>query len=233
VHRASPQILGARLIVAAAAVLTVGCASGGTQPAPGTGPPQPAAGTTTAQAPAWIAKMDSGRVRFSPADVEFMQGMIHHHAQAILMAGWAPSHNANPAIRELCARIVVAQRDEIVFMQRWLSEHGQQVPDADPAHFMMTGMTMTLMPGMLTPEQLKMLNDSKGKEFERRFLESMITHHQGAIVMVQRLFQSQGATQDDYVFKFASDVDADQSAEIERMTRMLNSGSLAVPRGQQ
>jgi uncharacterized protein (DUF305 family) len=175
--------------------------------------------------------MDSGRVKFSPADVEFMQGMIHHHAQAILMAGWAPTHDASPPIRELCARIVVAQRDEIAFMQRWLREHGQDAPEADPSHFMMAGMAMTLMPGMLTPEQLKALDDVKGKDFERRFLESMIMHHQGAITMVQKLFSSQGATQDDYVFKFASDVDADQSAEIERMTRMLNSGSLSVPSG--
>ena len=177
--------------------------------------------------------MDSGRVRFSPADVEFMQGMIHHHAQAILMSGWATSHDASPAIRELTARIIVAQRDEIAFMQRWLREHNQHVPDADTTHMMMAGMDMALMPGMLTPEQLTALNDTRGKDFDRRFLESMIQHHQGAITMVQKLFQSQGATQDDYVFKFASDVDADQSAEIERMRRMLQSGSLAVPRESQ
>jgi uncharacterized protein (DUF305 family) len=177
--------------------------------------------------------MDSGRARESPADVEFMQGMIHHHSQAILMAGRAPTHDASPAIRELCARIVVAQRDEINFMQRWLREHHQDVPDADTSHFMMPGMDMKLMPGMLTAEQLKLLDASRGKEFDRRLLEFMIMHHQGAIAMVQKLFQAQGATQDDYVFKFASDVDADQTAEIERMRRMLASGSLAVPPGQQ
>lgn len=177
--------------------------------------------------------MDSGRVRFSPADVEFMQGMVHHHAQAILMAGWAPTHDASAVIRGLCARIVVAQRDEIAFMQRWLREHGQEVPDADPSHFMMPGMESMLMPGMLTAPQLKLLDEARGKDFDRRFLEFMIVHHQGAIVMVQRLFQSPGATQDDYVFKFASDVDADQSAEIERMSRMLTSGSLSLPRDSQ
>jgi uncharacterized protein (DUF305 family) len=173
--------------------------------------------------------MDSGRVRFTLADVEFLQGMIHHHAQAILMAGWAPSHDASPAIKELCARIVVAQRDEIGFMQRWLREHNQEVPDGDMSHFMMPGMESMLMPGMLTAQQLTVLNDSRGKNFDRRFLEGMIVHHQGAITMVDKLFSSQGATQDDFVFKFASDVNADQSAEIERMQRMLASGSLSTP----
>jgi len=177
--------------------------------------------------------MDSGRARFSPADVEFMQGMIHHHAQAILMSAWAPSHDASPAIRELTARIIVAQRDEIAFMQRWLREHGLEVPDADTSHFMMAGMDMKLMPGMLTQEQLKILNDARGKDFDRLFMEFMIQHHEGAIAMVQKLFSSQGATQNEYVFRFASDVDADQSAEIERMRRMLASGSLSVPRDKQ
>jgi uncharacterized protein (DUF305 family) len=174
--------------------------------------------------------MDSGgRPRFGAADVAFMQGMIHHHAQAILMAGWAPTHGASPAIRELCARIVVAQRDEIVFMQRWLRERNQDVPDGDTSHFMMPGMESMLMPGMLTAKQLALLNESRGKEFDQRFLAFMIMHHQGAIAMVETLFESQGATQDDFVFKFASDVNADQSAEIERMNRLLTSGTLAVP----
>jgi uncharacterized protein (DUF305 family) len=174
--------------------------------------------------------MDSGRARFSAADVEFMQGMIHHHAQAILISAWASTHDATPPIRELTARIIVAQRDEIAFMQRWLREHNLDAPDADTSHMMMAGMDMKLMPGMLTLEQLKALSESKGKDFDRRFLESMIQHHQGAIEMVQKLFSSQGATQNEYVFRFASDVDADQSAEIERMRRMLATGSLSTPR---
>ena len=159
-----------------------------------------------------------------------MQGMIHHHAQAILMSGRAPSHDANPAVRELAARIIVAQRDEIAFMQRWLRENRQDVPNADTSHFTMAGMNMPLMPGMLTPEQLELLDNSRGKDFDRRFMEFMIQHHQGAITMVQKLFSSEGATQNEYVFRFASDVDADQSAEIERMRRMLATGSLSVPR---
>ena len=174
--------------------------------------------------------MDSAGTRISPADVEFMQGMIHHHAQAILMAAWAPGNDASPAIRELTSRIIVAQRDEIAFMQRWLRENNLPVPDADTSHFMMRGMDMKLMPGMLTVDQLEALKGSKGKDFDRRFLEFMIQHHEGAIAMVQKLFQSHGAAQDEYVFRFASDVDADQSAEIDRMRRMLASGSLSVPR---
>jgi uncharacterized protein (DUF305 family) len=170
-----------------------------------------------------------GRPKFSPADVEFMQGMIHHHAQAVLMAGWAPTHGAGAPIADLCARIAVAQRDEIGFMQRWLREHNQDVPSADSSHYMMAGMDMGLMPGMLTAEQLQELDKARGKDFDRLFLQYMIMHHRGALAMVDKLFSSQGATQDDFVFKFASDVGADQSAEIERMTRMLTSGSLAVP----
>jgi uncharacterized protein (DUF305 family) len=213
----------------AAALVAIACASGGSKPPAERSPSQPTAGAS-AQPPAWIAKMDSGRARFSPADVEFLQGMIHHHAQAILMSGRAPTHDASPAIRELAARIIVAQRDEIAFMQRWLREHNQEVPDADTSHFTMAGMDMKLMPGMLTPEQLKFLDESRGKDFDRAFMEFMILHHQGAISMVQKLFASEGATQNEYVFRFASDVDADQSAEIERMRRMLASGSLSVPR---
>ena len=213
----------------AAALFALACASGGSKPPAESTPSQPTA-SASAPPPAWIAKMDSGRARFSPADVEFMQGMIHHHAQAILMSGRAPTHDASPAIRELAARIIVAQRDEIVFMQRWLREHKQDVPDADTSHFTMAGMDMKLMPGMLTTEQLKFLDEAHGKEFDRTFMEFMIQHHQGAISMVQKLFASEGATQNEYVFRFASDVDADQNAEIERMRRMLASGSLSVPR---
>ena len=226
-HRASRRAwrLG---VTATAAFFAMACASAGKYPPAETSPSQPTAGTSAP--PAWIAKMDSGRARFSPADVEFMQGMIHHHSQAILMSGRAPTHDASPAVRELAARIIVAQRDEIAFMQRWLRENKQDVPDADTSHFTMAGMNMQLMPGMLTPDQLKLLDDSHGKDFDRRFMEFMIQHHQGAITMVQKLFSSEGATQNEYVFRFASDVDADQSAEIERMRRMLATGSLSVPR---
>src|SRR5882757_4854969 len=111
------------------------------------------------------------------ADVHFVSGMIGHHAQAIQMAGWAPSHGASPAVRILCERIVVAQNDEIAFAQRWLREHGEYVPPADPRGHIMQGMDQPmLMPGMLTPEQMAQLDSARGPEFDRLFLTFMIQH---------------------------------------------------------
>lgn len=172
--------------------------------------------------PAAQAKADSGRPAYSSADVRFISGMIGHHAQAVQMAGWAPSHGASPAVRALCERIVVAQRDEIGFMQRWLRERHEPVPPADPRGHIMPGVDHPmLMPGMLTPEQMAQLDTARGVEFDRLFLTYMIQHHQGAITMVEQLMGSYGAAQDDAVFKFASDVNADQTTEIDRMSLML------------
>jgi uncharacterized protein (DUF305 family) len=186
-----------------------------------------AACTTTAHqatlSPAAQAKSDSGRPPYTAADVHFMAGMISHHAQAVLMAGWAPSRGASDAVRVLCERIVVAQRDEIAFMQRWLRERHETVPDADPHGQTMPGMDHPmLMPGMLTPEQLTQLDGARGPEFDRLFLRFMIQHHQGAITMVEQLLSAQGAAQDGPVFRFAADVNADQTTEIDRMNRMLD-----------
>jgi len=150
--------------------------------------------------------------------------MIPHHAQAVLIAGWAPSHGARPDLKILCERIVVAQRDEIAMMQGWLRDRGQKVPDATSTrmHMSMNGMEHDmLMPGMLTDEQLAELDKARGETFDRLFLNAMIRHHQGAITMVEQLFASYGAAQDDVIFRFASDVVADQSTEIERMQKML------------
>lgn len=177
--------------------------------------------------PAAIARADSGRPPFTAADVRFLQGMIGHHAQAIVMAQWAPTHGAGNAVRRLAERIDVGQRDEIAAMQRWLRDRKQEAPD--PSHAMMghTGpgmpMTMgdTLMPGMLTAEQMKQLDAARGAEFDRLFLTFMIQHHQGAITMVRHLFGSTGAAQDTWVFRFASDVETDQITEIDRMRSML------------
>jgi uncharacterized protein (DUF305 family) len=156
------------------------------------------------------------------ADVDFMSGMIGHHAQAVLIAGWAPSHGASASLRALCERIVVAQNDEIVLAQRWLREHNQVVPPADPRGHVMPGMDHPmLMPGMLTPEQMAQLDAARGPEFDRLFLTFMIQHHQGAITMVEQLIRAPGAAQDGPVFRFAADVNADQTTEIDRMTRML------------
>jgi uncharacterized protein (DUF305 family) len=175
------------------------------------------------------AREDSTRRPYTAADVHFMTGMIGHHSQAILMAGWAPTHGASPAVRVLCERIINAQRDEIATMQQWLRDRQQPVPDATPMAMPMNGHDhpgmehehAMLMPGMLTEEQLQQLDAARGKEFDRLFLTFMIQHHKGAVQMVKQLFDSYGAAQDDLVFKFASDVNVDQTTEIARMERML------------
>jgi len=166
----------------------------------------------------------SGRRGPSAADVHFMTGMIPHHAQAVKIARWAATHGASNAIRILCERIVVGQNDEILVMQTWLSDHGQKVPAADATHMRMI-MNGTehdmLMPGMLNDEELAALEKARGVEFDRLFLNAMIKHHLGAITMVDELFASHSAAGDDIVFKFASDVYADQTTEIDRMQKML------------
>src|SRR6059058_3929869 len=167
-----------------------------------------------------------GRLPYSDADVEFMSGMIPHHAQAVIMAGWAPSHGARKDVAILCERIVVGQRDEIATMQDWLRDRGLPVPDATSTRHKMTMNGMThemLMPGMLTDEEMAALDKARGPEFDRLFLLGMIKHHQGAIDMVNDLFKAYGAAQDDTIYKFASDVFADQSIEIEVMRKMLAS----------
>jgi uncharacterized protein (DUF305 family) len=212
--RSFPRLIAAGLVVAAG---IAGCGSAGRTPV--SAAVDPAAGRQTVLSPAAQAKADSGRPAYTAADVRFMSGMIGHHAQAVLMAGWAPTHDASPAVRALSERIVVGQRDEIAFMRRWLRERRETVPDAEASH---PGMDHPdLMPGMLTAEQLAQLDRARGPEFDRLFLTFMIQHHQGAITMVEQLFSAHGAAQDDNVFKFASDVNADQTTEIDRMGSML------------
>ena len=180
------------------------------------------------------AQADSGRPRYSAADVQFMAGMIAHHAQAVLIAGWAPAHGASPALRALCERIVVGQRDEIAIMQRWLEERHQAVPDSDPRRHPMPGMDHPRsMPGMLTPAQLAQLDAARGSEFDRLFLTFMIQHHRGALTMVRALVDTPGAARDGPLFQIASDVSADQTTEIDRMTRMLDGLSQPLERSPQ
>jgi len=152
-----------------------------------------------------------------------MSGMIGHHAQAIVMAGWAPTHEAGPSVRTLAERIINAQQDEIATMQQWLRDRGQPVPEARATEMkMMNGAEHEmLMPGMLTEAQLRQLDQARGPEFDRQFLTFMIQHHRGAVAMVKDLFGSSGAAQDETVFKFANDVGVDQTTEIARMERML------------
>lgn len=172
--------------------------------------------------PAEKTRADSGRPGVTAADIHFMSGMISHHAQAVQMAGWAPTHGASPSVRVLCERIVVAQRDEISFMRQWLRDRHLPVPEADPRGHRMPGTDHPmLMPGMLSPEQMSQLDAARGTEFDRLFLQFMIQHHQGAIAMVEQLLGSPGAAQDESVFKFAADVNADQTTEIDRMYEML------------
>src|SRR5258707_8655778 len=169
-----------------------------------------------------------GRLPYTDADVDFMAGMIPHHAQAVVMAGWAPSHGARKDVGIFCERVVVGQGDEIAMMQTWLRDRGQTVPDATSTrHRMkMNGVEHDmLMPGMLTDEEMAALDRARGPEFDRLFLTGMIKHHQGAIDMVDVLFKAYGAAQDETVFRFASDVYADQSIEIDRMNEMLDSVS--------
>ena len=161
---------------------------------------------------------------YTAADVKFMQGMIGHHAQALVMAAMAPTHGARAQVSLFCKKVIISQRDEIVFMQTWLKDRGKTVPD--PAAHMDMNMDMgdhsMLMPGMLTPEQMKQLDQAKDTTFDRLFLTFMIQHHQGALTMVAELFDSPGAGQTAEIFGYATGVDTDQRAEIERMEGMLS-----------
>jgi uncharacterized protein (DUF305 family) len=164
------------------------------------------------------------------ADVAFMSGMIHHHAQALVMSALAPTNDASPSVRTLTSRITNAQRDEIAVMQRWLRERGRPVPEVDEGGHvsMMTGMSGMHdmhMPGMLSQEQLAELRSARGLEYDRLFLTYMIQHHNGAVTMVHELFAADGAAQDDFVFKLASDIQVDQTTEVARMQQMLDAVS--------
>jgi uncharacterized protein (DUF305 family) len=164
---------------------------------------------------------------WSQADVEFMQGMIMHHSQAVEMTVLIPSHTENKDLQTLGARISRSQSDEIKFMRRWLAARGEAVSMAMPGMSNMdkAAQPMPLMPGMLTPEQMGALRNAKGPEFDRLFLLGMIQHHNGALIMVKDLFDTPGAGQDADVFDFATDVDSGQRAEIRIMQSMLDKKS--------
>lgn len=188
-----------------------------------------------------------GGVAFTEADVHFMQGMIPHHAQALHMTALVEERSASEGVRLMALRMEISQRDEIALMERWLRERGQEVPAwsavppgdagadttmdhaADPAmdhgadHAMHGGSGMAMMPGMLTPEQMTELRAATGTAFDRLFLEYMIQHHDGAVIMVRDLFAARGGGQESEIFQFASHVDADQTAEIRRMRALLES----------
>jgi uncharacterized protein (DUF305 family) len=179
--------------------------------APGT-PSKTLPPTTTAQTP-----------QRSQADIEFMQGMIMHHSQAVEMTALIASHTENKALGTLGARISFSQSDEIKFMKRWLTARGQPLSMAMPGMPDMdeSGNPMQAMPGMLTPEQMSALRQARGAEFDRLFLTGMIQHHNGALIMVKELFDTPGAGQDAEIFDFATDADNTQRAEIKIMQDML------------
>ena len=206
-------------LLAAVAVSACSSAAGGAE----RGSREPAPLSYSDSAAIAKATADSARYPYTAADVRFMTVMIGHHAQAITMARLAPTHGASAPIRTLAERIINAQEDETATMQQWLRDRRQMVPDAraPDMHAMSTGEHAMLMPGMLTPARMKQLDAATGAAFDRLFLTSMIQHHRGALVMVKTLFGSDGAAQDGTVFKFASDVNVDQTTEIARMERML------------
>ncbi len=172
------------------------------------------------------ARKDSALAHFSQADVDFMVGMIAHHAQALVMSSFAETNEADPIIQVLAGRIINAQNDEIQIMQDWLRRRDQVVP-----HIMIEGSSLmihgadhhgTHMPGMLTDEQLKELESAQGKDFDRLFLEYMIMHHEGAVHMVKELFKIDGAITGDDTYRLASEIHVDQVTEINRMKLMLD-----------
>jgi len=173
-----------------------------------------------------------------PADISFMQGMIHHHAQAVEMVDLLRTRSRSKAVQALGNRISISQTDEMKYMRQWLEERGQPAPVAHgqmdhaamghnmAGHDMkaMGGMdmaSMPLMPGMLTADQMKALAKATGPAFDRLFLTGMIQHHNGALIMVEDLFDTAGAGQDSVLYDFATDVDNTQRAEIEIMKSML------------
>lgn len=174
------------------------------------------------------ARVDSARMTFTEADVDFMIGMISHHAQALIMSRLAPENGAGSQVQTLAARIINAQKDEIATMQQWLRLRGQPVPEVH-----IDGLELTIhgvdshhgehehMPGMLSREQLEELSNARGSDFDRLFLTYMIDHHAGAVVMVRNLVNTDGAAQEEDAFRLASDIQVDQITEIERMRLML------------
>jgi uncharacterized protein (DUF305 family) len=161
---------------------------------------------------------DLSRVQYVGADIKFMQGMIGHHTQAVEMVALVPSRSNREDVRSLAHRIDLSQQDEIKMMQVWLQTRGQPVPAPGAMHVH----GATLMPGMLTEEEMAKLADARGDDFDRLFLLGMIKHHSGALTMVQELFSSPGAGQEVETFAFASDVESDQRMEIDRMGAMLD-----------
>lgn len=203
--------------------LVSGCASSGADPSSGAAGPagprivQPGAPGQATRPFAGAPLEEIEGADYTDADVRFMRGMIHHHAQALQMAALIPDRTSDRTMNQMAMRIEISQRDEIAMMQRWLLDRGLDAPDGDPN----SGTPLMRMPGMLSPDQMRTLRESEGVEFERYFLQFMIQHHGGAIVMVQELFGTPGAGQESTINFFANEVDSDQTIEVQRMQQML------------
>lgn len=208
-HMISPSRRGLARVAAAAllALPAVACAPVSAQQQPATVAPQPRAN----------------------ADAAFMQGMIGHHQQALEMVALVPDRAARDDVRMMAGRIEVSQRDEIDMMTRWLESRGHAAPSADAHHGHHGGADHARMPGMATPEEMARLAASTGAEFDRLFLELMIRHHEGALAMVEELFAA-GGGQESQVYAIASEVDADQRMEIDRMRAMQRGPLSGTPR---
>jgi uncharacterized protein (DUF305 family) len=195
------------------------CKSANTPPpATATSPPpliQPGAPGQASKVLAPDKATDLSQVGHTQADIKFMQGMIGHHLQAIDMVALIAKNSQNEDLKKLGLRIQVSQEDEINMMQDWLKARGADVPGPHAHH------TGPMMPGMLSPEEMSRLAVAKGVEFDRLFLNGMIKHHNGALLMVDELFATPGAAQDSDIYAFASDVIADQRMEMDRMAMML------------
>ena len=174
------------------------------------------------------ARRDSAMRNYTQAHVDFMTGMIGHHAQALIMSDMAEPNRASSSVQILAARIINAQKDEIQTMQKWLEDRGEPVPEVhiNGLNLMLHGIDdahdHTNMPGMLSRSQLEELQAARGEEFDRLFLTYMIQHHEGATTMVDNLFASSGAGNDEAAFRLAADINVDQKTEIARMQKMLD-----------
>lgn len=205
------------LVAATVATLAAGCATAAREaPVSDHTAHAPAAGST-------VTSTQQAARRYTDADVRFMQHMIAHHAQALVMAAMVPERTRDPRLHLVAERITRSQEDEIALMRRWLTSRGEEAPSGDAHAMMHAAGDHAHMPGMLSMEELEQLAATSGRAFDRLFLESMIRHHEGALVMVGELFATPGAAQEGEIYNLASEVDADQRAEIARMQALLAS----------
>jgi len=227
-----PESMFSRVMFMALLILSTGCAS--TAPMEESASASVEQGEMTDMERLFWERQQEAKSRYTQAEVDFMTGMIGHHAQALIMSGMAPENAGSNAIRILAARIINAQNDEIATMQRWLRTRNEPVPEVHidglnlmihipgQDHDMSAGHDHAMMPGMLTREQLEELAAARGQAFDRLFLTYMIQHHEGATSMVDDMFNTDGAGNDEDAFRLATDINVDQETEIARMRLMLD-----------